>query len=103
MLAQELRSFDLPQVEIEGLFMTTKMAGAGHNRNGSSSPTKQLRDDGPKGKILFPPREPSYQSTQPVPGSQAQLGARLGLRQFNPAIVSTTIAAQMIAHSSISH
>ncbi|KZV71325.1 hypothetical protein PENSPDRAFT_650785 [Peniophora sp. CONT] len=85
MLAQELKSFDLPQVQIEGLFMTTKMAGAGHNRNLSSSPTKQLRD-GPL-KRFFPDSQQRLpvgqsQSTPQLLLSQNQLG----LRQFDPAI-----------------
>ncbi|VDB99669.1 unnamed protein product [Peniophora sp. CBMAI 1063] len=86
MLAQELRSFDLPQVEIHGLFMTTKMTGsAGHNRTRSSSPTKQLRD-GPM-KKYFPdsqPRTPLGQvfSTPQVLPAQHDIG----VRQFDPAI-----------------
>lgn len=99
MLAQELQSFDLPQVEINGLFMTAKMTGgAGHNRNGSSSPTKQLRD-GPFKKYLpdsLPPRAPLGQS-QSMP--QVMIAQhQIGLRQFDPTIVSTSIVLSCYAH-----
>ena len=92
MLAQELKSFDLPQVEIHGLFMTTKMSGgAGYNRIGASSPTKQLLD-GPV-KKYFPDSQPrplgQSQSTPQLLLAQHQIG----LRQFDPNIVRSSSVA----------